>query len=154
MGKHEEKLASMGLSIPVIPPPAGSYIPAIRVGNLVYCSGQGSYQDGKHKYVGRVGKEVSLEEATDAARIAALNCLAEVCSVTGSIDRIRRIIQVRGFVNSTEDFHDQPTVINGASLFLKELFGAAGEHVRCALGTNNLPGNIPVEVEMIVEMEE
>lgn len=154
MGKHEEKLAAMGYNIPVIPPSAGSYIPALKVGTLVYCSGQGAYQNGKQKYIGRVGSEVSQQEAYEAARIAALNCLSEVCSITGTIDKITRIIQVRGFVNSADNFHNQPQVINGTSDFLNELFGSAGEHVRSALGTNNLPGNIPVEVEMIVEIEE
>ena len=154
MGTYTEKLAAMGYSIPVIPPPAGSYIPAVKVGNLVYCSGQGAYQNGKHQYIGRVGDTVTMEQAYDAARIAALNCLAEVCSITGTIDGIVRIIQVRGFVNSVDDFHDQPKIINGSSDFLRELFGPAGEHVRCALGTNNLPMNIPVEVEMIVEVKD
>lgn len=153
MGTHEEKLAAMGYSIPDIPPRAGNYIPALQVGNLIYCSGQGAFQNGKHQYIGRVGQEVTLEQAYDAARIAALNCLAEVCSITGTIDKITRIIQVRGFVNSTDDFHDQPKVINGTSDFLKELFGEGGQHVRSALGTSNLPMNIPVEVEMIVEIE-
>ncbi|MCF7944652.1 MAG: RidA family protein [Spirochaetia bacterium] len=154
MGKYEEKLASMGYCIPPIPPAAGSYIPALKVGKLVYCSGQGAFQNGKHKYTGRVGREVTIDQAVEAAQIAALNCLAEVCSITGSIDKITRIVQVRGFVNSTDNFHDQPKVINGTSDFLKELFGTSGEHVRSALGTSNLPGNIPVEVEMIVEIEE
>lgn len=154
MGKHEQKLGAMGYSIPTIPPPAGNYIPALKVGNLIYCSGQGAFQDGKQKYIGRVGREVSLEEAYDAARIASLNCLAEVCNIIGTIDKITRIIQVRGFVNSADDFHDQPKVLDGTSDFLKELLGINGEHVRSALGTSNLPMNIPVEVEMIVEVED
>lgn len=154
MGIYEQKLKAMGYSIPVIPPPVGNYIPAVKVGNLIYCSGQGSFQNGKHLYIGRVGDTISIEQAYDAARIATLNCLAEVCSITRTIDTIRRIVQVRGFVNSAPDFHDQPKVINGASDFLKELFGASGVHARTALGTSNLPMNIPVEVEMIVEVDE
>lgn len=154
MAQFEDKLKQMDLVIPRIPPAAGAYVPALRAGNLVFCSGQGPYQDGKQAFVGRVGDQVSFDEAYQAARIACLNCLAEICSVIGSIDKIKRIVQVRGFVNSTNDFHDQPKVLNGASDLLLALFGEAGQHVRCALGTNNLPQNIPVEVEMIVEIQE
>jgi len=101
-----------------------------------------------------VGSDVSLEEAYQAARIAGLNCLAEIRSVIGSLNRISRIVQIRGFVNSAPDFHDQPKVVNGASELMLEMFGESGKHARCALGTNNLPGNIPVEIEMIVELKE
>ena len=148
------KLQALGLSLPPIPPKPGSFIPATQVGNLIYCSGQGPYQDGKHKYLGRLGKDLSLEEGYDAAQIAALNCLAAICGLTGSIDRITRIIQVRAFINSAEDFHSQPEVANGASDLLIELFGENGQHVRSALGTSNLPRNIPIEVEMIVQIDE
>lgn len=153
MKNHEENLRNLGLKIPDIPPKGGSYVPAIQVGNLIYCSGQGAYKNGKQAYLGRVGNEVTLEEAQDAARIAGLNCLAEICGITRNIDNIKRIIQIRGFVNSTEDFHDQPKVIDALSNLFLEIFGENGKHVRCALGTNNLPGNIPVEVEMIVEAD-
>jgi enamine deaminase RidA (YjgF/YER057c/UK114 family) len=154
MAQFEDKLKQMNLVIPRIPPAAGTYIPALRVGNLVFCSGQGPYQDGKQAFIGKVGDQVSLDEAYEAARIAGLNCLAEICFVIGSIDKIKRIVQVRGFVNCADDFHDQPKVINGTSDLLLALFGEAGQHVRCALGTNNLPQNIPVEVEMIVEVQD
>ena len=150
---YEKRLKELNLSIPNIPPPPGNFIPAIRVGNLVYCSGQGAYKDGAQLYYGRVGDEVTVEQAYEAAAMAALNCLAEVCSVTGSINKIERIIQVRGFINSADSFHDQPAVMNGTSDRLVEIFGEAGRHTRCALGTNNLPENIPVEVEMIVEVQ-
>jgi enamine deaminase RidA (YjgF/YER057c/UK114 family) len=154
MGQFEDKLKQMNLVIPKIPPAVGAFVPALRTGNLVFCSGQGPFKDGKQAFVGRVGQQVSFDEACQAARIACLNCLAEICSVIGSIDNIKRIVQVRGFVNSTGDFHDQPKVINGASELLLDLFGEAGQHVRCALGTNNLPQNIPVEIEMIVEVKD
>ena len=154
MEDYEVKLGEIGLSIPQVPPAAGAYVPAVRSGNLVFCSGQGPYKDGSFSYVGQVGNDVSLEEAYDAARIAALNCLAEIRSVTGSLNSISRILQIRGFVNSAPDFHDQPKVVNGASELMLAIFGEAGKHARCALGTSNLPGNIPVEIEMVVELAE
>lgn len=153
MTDYEARMQERGLSIPNIPPPAGAYVPAVQSGNLVFCSGQGPYKDGSLAYVGQVGSEVSLEDAYQAARIAGLNCLAEIRSVVGSINRISRVVQIRGFVNSAPDFHDQPKVVNGASELMLEIFGDSGQHARCALGTNNLPGNIPVEIEMVVEIE-
>lgn len=153
MKQHQENLRKLGLKIPAIPPKGGAYVPAIQVGTLVFCSGQGAYRDGKQAYLGRVGNEVSLEQAQEAACIAGLNCLAEICSITGNIDNIKRIVQIRGFVNCTNDFHDHPKVIDALSSLFLNIFGENGKHVRCALGTSNLPGNIPVEVEMIVEAE-
>jgi enamine deaminase RidA (YjgF/YER057c/UK114 family) len=151
--KPETRLKELGLSIPEIPPAAGAYVPAVRVGNLVFCSGQGPYKDGKFPYLGVVGSDLSLEEGYQAARIAALNCLAEICSIVGSIDNIVRVVQVRGFIASAPDFFDQPKVLNGASELLLDLFGESGRHARSALGTSVLPKNIPVEVEMVVEVK-
>jgi len=152
MSDYEKKLSELGIEIPEVPAPAGAYVPAVQSGNLVFCSGQGPKKDGKQLFVGRVGQEVSLDQGYQAARTAALNCLAEIVSLVGSVNRIRRVVQVRGFVNSDPGFHDQPKVMNGASELLIEIFGDMGRHARCALGTNNLPGNIPVEVEMVVEV--
>ena len=152
--KPETRLKELGLSIPEIPPAAGAYVPAVRVGSLVFCSGQGPYKDGKFPYLGVVGSDLSLEEGYQAARIAALNCLAEICSIVGSIDNIVRVVQVRGFIASAPDFFDQPKVLNGASELLLDLFGESGRHARSALGTSVLPKNIPVEVEMVVEVKE
>jgi len=154
MRDYEGKMKELGLSIPEIPPPAGAYVPAVKSGNLVFCSGQGPYKDGSQTYIGQVGSDVSLEEAYQAARIAGLNCLAEIRSVIGSLNRISRVVQIRGFVNSAPDFHDQPKVVNGASELMLEIFDESGKHARSALGTNNLPGNIPVEVEMVVEVKQ
>jgi enamine deaminase RidA (YjgF/YER057c/UK114 family) len=151
---YEGRVKGLGLSIPEIPPAAGAYVPAVQSGNLVFCSGQGAYKDGSQAYIGQVGSDVSLEEAYQAARIAGLNCLAEIRSVIGSLNRISRVVQIRGFVNSAPDFHDQPKVVNGASELMLEIFDESGKHARCALGTNNLPGNIPVEVEMVVEVKQ
>jgi len=150
--KAEAKLRDLGLALPEVPKPVAEYVPAKRVGDLVYVSGQGPIRDGKPVYVGRVGAEVSSEDAYKAAQICALNCLAAVKSLVGSLDAVEEIVQVRGFVNSAPDFHDQPKVINGASELLVKLFGERGRHARAALGTSNLPGNIPVEVEMVVRV--
>ena len=152
MQDYEARLKELGLLLPEIPPAAGAYVPAVKSGNLVFCSGQGPYKDGAFAYIGKVGDDLSLEEGYQAARIAVLNCLAEIRSVIGSLNNITRVVQVKGYVNSAPDFHDQPKVVNGASELLLEIFGEAGKHARCALGTSNLPMNIPVEVEMVVEV--
>ena len=152
MKNYEKKLQELGLSLPEIPPAAGAYVPAVKTGNLVFCSGQGPFKDGRFEYLGKVGKDVSVKKGYEAARIAALNCLAEICSVIGSLNNIKRIVQIRGFVNSAEDFFDQPKVVNGASELVLNIFGEAGKHARSALGTSSLPLNIPVEVEMVVEV--
>jgi enamine deaminase RidA (YjgF/YER057c/UK114 family) len=147
----EERLKELGFKLPVVPKPVAEYVPAKRVGDLVYVSGQGPIRDGKPVYVGQVGCEVSLDEAYKAAEICALNCLAAIKSVVGSLEEVEEIVQVRGFINSADDFHDQPKVINGASELLVKAFGDRGRHVRAALGTSNLPGNIPVEIEMVAK---
>ena len=149
-GNADEKLAELGLELPAVAKPVAEYVPGVRVGDMVYVSGQGPIRDGRIVYVGRVGAEVSVEEAYEAARIACLNCLAVVKSVAGSLDAIDRVVQVRGFVNSAPDFNDQPKVVNGVSDLLVQVLGDRGRHARAALGTSNLPSNIPVEVEMIV----
>jgi enamine deaminase RidA (YjgF/YER057c/UK114 family) len=145
-------MEELGLVIPELPPAAGAYVPAVKSGKLVFCSGQGPYRDGSFVYLGRVGSDLTLEQGYECARIASLNCLAEIRTVIGSLNSIERIVQVRGFVNCEDDFFDQPKVINGASELLLEIFGEQGRHARCALGTSSLPLNTPVEVEMVVEV--
>jgi len=149
----EARLRELGLELPEVPKPVAEYVPAKRVGDLVYVSGQGPIRDGKPVYVGRVGAEVSPEDAYKAAQLCALNCLAAVKSLVGSLDEVEEIVQVRGFVNSAPDFHDQPKVINGASELLVKIFGDRGAHARVALGTSTLPNNIPVEIEMLVRVK-
>jgi len=153
MKDFEARLKELGLSLPEIPPAAGAYVPAVQSGNLIFCSGQGPYKNGTFAYIGKVGDNLSLEDGYQAARIAVLNCLAEICSLIGSLNKIKRVVQIRGFVNSAPEFHDQPKVVNGASELVLDIFGNAGKHARCALGTSNLPMNIPVEIEMVVEIE-
>lgn len=148
----EERRRELGLELPEVPTPVAEYVPAKRVGDLVYVSGQGPIRAGRPVYVGQVGAEVSLEEGYQAAQLCALNCLAAVKALVGSLDRVEEIVQVRGFVNSAPDFHDQPKVVNGTSELLVKLFGDRGRHARAALGTSNLPSNIPVEIEMIVRV--
>jgi enamine deaminase RidA (YjgF/YER057c/UK114 family) len=149
---NEARFKELGLKLPALPPALGAYIPAVRAGNLIFCSGQGTYKDGSLQYIGKVGGPISLEEGYQAARLAGLNCLAEICSLTGSLNKIKRIVKITGFVNSAPDFHDQPKVVNGASELMLQIFGEEGKHARSAIGTSNLPGNIAVEVEMVVEV--
>ena len=149
----EKKLKDFGFTVPQPPAPMGLYVPAVRTGSLVFCSGQGPSVDGVLKFVGKIGDTLTLEDGQQAARICALNCLAEVRSVIGSLNRIRRIVHLRGFVNSAPGFFDQPKVVNGASQLMLDVFGEAGRHARAALGTSNLPSNIAVELEMVVEVE-
>lgn len=148
----EEKLTKLGLKLPQPVKPMAAYIPAKRVGDLVFVSGQVPFKDGNLAYVGKVGAERSQEEGYQAARLCALNALAAVKALIGSLDAISEIVQVRGFVNCTPDFENQPAVINGASELLVELYGERGRHARAALGTSSLPRNVPVEVEMIVRV--
>jgi len=150
----QSRLEKLGLELPEVSKPAGEYIPAKKVGNLVFCSGQGPIKDGKAVYVGRVGAEISVEEGYEAARLCVLNCLAAAESVIGSLEKVEEIINVRGFVNSTADFYRQPEVINGASDVLVRVFGAKGRHARVAVGTSALPNNIAVEVEIILKVRE
>jgi enamine deaminase RidA (YjgF/YER057c/UK114 family) len=142
------------LSLPNPPQPVGNYVPAARTGNLVHTSGQTARINGVRRYVGTVGKEVTPEEAYLSARDAALNCLACVKQAAGSLDRVKRVVKVLGFVNCVPGYGEQPAAINGASDLLVALFGEAGRHARSAIGVHALPSNVSVEVEMIVEVDE
>ncbi len=148
----EKRLAALGLELPQPPVPVGNYLPAARVGNLVFTSGQTARINGMRRYVGVVGQEVSQEDAYLSARDAMLNCLACVKQAVGSLDRVRRVVKVIGFVNAGRDFATQPAAINGASDLLERLFGEAGRHARSAVGLSSLPSNVSVEVELIVEV--
>jgi len=145
------KLDELGISLPSVPAPAGAYLPAVQTGSLVYTSGQVPLADGKPIATGKVGADVSPEQAKGLARTCALNALAAVDSLVG-IDAIVRVVKVVGFVASAEGFGGQPGVINGASELFGEIFGEAGQHARSAVGVAELPLNVPVEVEIIVEV--
>jgi enamine deaminase RidA (YjgF/YER057c/UK114 family) len=146
-----QRLAELGIELPAVPAPAGAYVPAVRTGNLVYTAGQVPFVDGVIAATGKVGREISPEEAKQHARTCALNALAAVDSVAG-IDSVVRVVKVVGYVASAEGFTGQPAVLNGASELFGEVFGDAGRHARAAVGVAELPLGVPVEVELIVEV--
>lgn len=147
-----ERLRDLGYELPNVPTPAGSYVPATKSGSLVFTAGQLPFEDGQLRITGKVGADVTPEQAQDAARICALNALAAAASIADGLDNIARIVKVTGFVASAEGFTGQPGVINGASDLLSEVFGNAGLHSRSAVGVAELPLGSPVEVEMILEL--
>ena len=149
----EERLKELGITIPEPPKPVANFLPCRKTGNLVFVSGQGPIRDNLPVYQGKLGREVSIGEGYDAARLCAVNMLAQLRSVISDLERVSRIVSIRGFVASADDFYEQPKVINGCSDFLCEIFGERGSHARCALGVNVLPGNIPVEIEMVAEIK-
>lgn len=148
----EARVRDRGIRIPTLPPPVAVYVPAVRTGDLVFASGQTPTIDGVLQLEGRLGEAVSLEQGRSAARLAALNCIAEVRGLLGSLDRVARVVKLTGYVASAPGFGQQPAVINGASEVIEEVFGAAGRHARAAVGVAALPGGAPVEVELIVEV--
>ena len=150
-GKTTGKLAELGIDLPAVVAPLAAYVPATRTGNLVYTSGQLPMVDGALPQAGKVGADVSLEQAKALARTCALNALAAVDSLVG-IDSVTRIVKVVGFVASAPGFNGQPGVVNGASELFGEVFGEAGAHARSAVGVSELPLDAPVEVELIVEV--
>jgi enamine deaminase RidA (YjgF/YER057c/UK114 family) len=154
MSKVEEKLAELGLTLPDVAPPVAAYVPAVRSGDHVLTSGQLPMVAGKLEYTGKVGAEVTSEQANTLAQICALNALAAVKSVIGDLDRIEQVVKVVGFVASAPDFTGQPGVINGASELLGKVLGAAGVHARSAVGVAVLPLDAPVEVEIQVRVRE
>lgn len=153
MTTHSERLAELGIVLPAVAAPVAAYVPAIRTGNQVWTSGQLPFVAGELPATGKVGLEVTAEEAADYARTAALNALAAVDALVG-LDNITRVLKIVGFVSSAEGFTGQPVVINGASNLIGEIFGDAGAHARSAVGVAELPLGAPVEVELIVEIAE
>jgi len=147
-----EQLQNLGLSIPDAPAPLASYVPAVRTGNLVFTSGQLPIVDGRLQSRGQVGGEVTEEEAYAAARTAVLNALGAVKSVIHDLEKVRQVVKVTGYVNSAPAFTNQPSVVNGASDLLVQLFGDAGRHARAAVGMYGLPRGASVEIDMIVEV--
>jgi enamine deaminase RidA (YjgF/YER057c/UK114 family) len=148
----EKKLKELGITLPTPAQPIANYARAVRAGNLLFVSGHGPYNDGKIKISGKVGKELTVEEGYQVARNVALNCLASVKAAVGDLDKVKRIVKLLGMVHCTEDFKDQPKVINGCSDLLVEIFGEIGKHARSAVGMQALPNGIPVEIEMILEV--
>jgi len=149
-----ERLAALGLTLPPVAAPVAAYVPAVRTGRYVYTSGQLPTVDGKLPAVGKVGDEVSAQDAAGMARTCALNALAAAASAAVGLEAIRRIVKVTGFVASAPGFGGQAQVINGASELLIEVFGEDGKHSRSAIGVAELPLNAPVEVELIAEVRD
>lgn len=147
--KIEEKLNELGIQLPAVAKPVAAYVPAVLAGKWVYISGQLPFRQGKLEKTGKVGREVSLEEANVEARQCAINCLAALKSVAGDLDKVEKIVKVSGFVASAPGFNDQPKVVNGASELFGQVFGEAGQHARAAVGVAELPLNTCVEVELI-----
>lgn len=146
-----QRLAELGLTLPTVVKPLAAYVPAVRTGNLVYTAGQLPLTAGELAQTGKVGAQVTPEDAKAAARVCALNALAAIDGLVG-IDTVTRVVKVVGFVASAPGFNGQPGVVNGASEFLGEVFGDAGAHARSAVGVSELPLDAPVEVELIVEV--
>lgn len=150
----EEKLKQLGIALPAVRPPLANYVPAVRTGNLLFVSGHGPAALPGVKTAGRVGAELTQEEGYQAARAVCLQLLATVRNTLGSLNKVRRVVKVLGLVNSDPNFFNQPAVMNGCSDLLVEIFGERGRHARSALGTSVLPNNIPVEIELVLEVED
>ncbi len=149
----EQELEKLGFVLPT-PKPVAAYIPAVRVGELVFTAGQGPTVDGKPKFTGKLGRELTEEQGVQAAQLCVVNCLACVKSVLGDLDKVEQVVKLLGFVACVDGFTRQPWVMNGASELLIKLYGDRGRHARSAIGTNQLPLDIPVEVEIVVRVRD
>ncbi|NEW09465.1 RidA family protein [Paenibacillus sp. SYP-B3998] len=154
MSQIEKRLQELGITLPPSPEPRFTYIPCNQTGNLIYLSGQDCRINGDLMYEGKVGSDVTIEQAQAAARQTIINCLAVMKGYLGDLDRVVKIVKMLGFVNSAPGFGDQPYVINGASNLLVDVFGENGKHARSAIGTSDLPFHTPVEIELIVEIRD
>ena len=146
---YEEKLKALGLELPEPPKPVATYVPAVLSGDLLFLSGVLPMRNGQLAFAGKLGRDLTLSQGTEAAKVAILNALAIAKQELGSLDRIRRIVKVVGHVNSADGFTDQPQVLNGASDLLVAIFGEAGRHARVAIGAAELPRRAAVEIEVI-----
>ena len=152
-GQFETRLAELGITLPAAAAPAANYVPYVISGAMLYISGQLPIKDGKLAYLGRLGDGVSVEDGYQAARLCAINIIAQISQATvGNLYRVKRIVRLGGFVACVADFTDQPKVVNGASDLIVEVFGDVGRHARTAVGAPSLPLNVPVEIDCIVEL--
>lgn len=149
----EEKAKELGIPLGTPPAPAGAYVPTVRTGNLVFVSGQIPLRPDGTRPTGKLGADASIEDGQEAARLCAIALINQLWAALGSLDNVKQIVKVTGFVNSTPDFTQQPQVVNGASELLAAVFGEAGKHARAAVGVASLPGGVPVEVELVAEVE-
>jgi len=148
----EAKLAELKITLPQAPKPVATYIPAVRVGDLLFLSGTGPFKDGAIVYAGKLGKDLTVEQGYEAARLTLLNALALVRQELGTLDRVTRVVRLTGHVASADGFTQQPAVLNGASDLLVQIFGEAGRHARLALGAAELPLNMAIELELILQV--
>ena len=156
MGTIDDRIAELGMSLPDPQQPVANYVPNVRTGNLIYLSGLGpaDAEDGSRP-IGKLGRDLDTAQGYAAARLVGINMIARIKqSVDGDLDRVKRVVKLLSMVNSTADFTDHPQVANGCSDLLVEVFGEKGRHARSAVGMANLPGNIPVEIEVIIEVED
>ena len=155
MAKIEARLKELGIDLPDRPAPVANYVPGVRTGNLIYLSGIGPAEraDGTSP-VGKVGKDLTAEEGYEAARLTGVNIISRMKGETGDLDKVKRVVKMLGMVNSDPSFNQQPAVINGCSDLLVEVFGEKGRHARSAVGMASLPNDIPVEIEVIIEVED
>jgi len=154
LGRVAKRLEELDIALPETPVPAGNYVPVVRAGNLLFIAGQIPLQHGKPSFVGKLGRDLGIEDGQKAARLCALNILAQANrALDGDLDRVVRCVRVCGFVNCTPEFTDQPQVVNGASDLLVAVLGNAGPHARAAVGCSSLPRGVSVEVEAIFEVK-
>jgi len=146
----EERAKSLGIIVPTAATPIGAYVLAVQSGFLLFTAGQGPVKDGVVVFRGKVGRDVTVEEGYEAAKLCALNCLAAAKSVLGSLDRVERVVKVNGFVNSASGFNEQAKVMNGASDLLAQVFGEKGRHARTSVGVAELPRDVSVEVDLVL----
>lgn len=151
-GKIDQRLSELGIELPNAAKPVANFIPCVQTGNTLFVSGQVTQWNGKYLHIGKVGRDISLEDGQKAARVCALNVLAHARAFLGDLDRVARVVMVQGFVNAIPEFVDHPKVINGASDLLVEVFGDAGKHARFALGAGSLPFNVAVEIAAVLEV--
>ncbi|MGA2691517.1 MAG: RidA family protein [Opitutaceae bacterium] len=154
MSNPESRLAELGLTLPQPPAAAGSYVPSVRTGNLLYCAGTLPILDGKLTHAGQVGREQTVQSGAKAAEACALNTLSNIRAALGSLNRVGRIVFVSGFVNAVDGFAESPAVINGASDLFVKVFGDAGRHARAAVAVNGLPRNATAEIQAVVEVRD
>ena len=155
MSKIDARLEELGIELPDTPPPIANYVPAVRTGNLLYLSGLGpaARADGS-TLIGKVGSDLTREEGYEAARLTGVNIISRMKGELGDLDRVKRVVKLLGMVNSDPKFNQQPAVVNGCSDLLVEVFGDKGRHARSAVGMASLPNDIPVEIEVIIEIED
>jgi len=152
-GEVDARLAKLGIDVPQAAAPVANYVGFVQTGSLVFVSGQVPIKDGKFQYQGKLGDTMSIEDAQAAARLCAINIIAQVkAACGGDLDRVKRVVKLTGFVNSTGDFTDQPKVVNGASDLMVEVFADKGRHSRAAVSAASLPAGVAVEVEAVVEI--